>query len=197
VPGKAGEVVRQPFTLAGVDARADLNAERSRRGVDGQPAASGARWAVEDREHAVAGRLDELTAMARHLLTADLEMGGKQVLPPVVADPRCPACRLDAVGDQHGCQEAVRVGARVLAREKRQRRGRERVEITHHEQVVRTGEDHEPRVRDVLRQVAGVTHVDVGIVGAVQHQGRDGDLRKDGAHVGRAHEPHERGCGPR
>ena len=139
VHGDAGEIVRQALAFAGVDAGADADPEVVRAVPDGEPAAHGARRAVEDGEHAVAGRLDELAAMAGDVLAAGVEVIGEQARQR--SSPTRAAMRVESTMSVISTVVRKRSASISghLAGEEREHRRRQRVEIADGEEVVGAG----------------------------------------------------------
>jgi len=87
VHGDAAHVVAPQLALAGVQAGADIEAERAQRPADGQRTAHRACGTVEGREEAVARRVNLPAAEAAQLLAYGGVVPLEQVAPGAVAEP--------------------------------------------------------------------------------------------------------------
>ena len=106
----ATELFADHLTLAGVNARANVNAELLDR-IDDRPAAANrTRRTIKRRQEAVAGRVDFATAMPRKLLTNKRVMLSEKVFPCAVAEFDKPLGRADDVREKYGCEHAVKIG---------------------------------------------------------------------------------------
>ncbi len=102
----------QQFTLAGVDAGADLDAQGFGVGAQGLGAADGLRRAVEGGQVPVTGALDHRAAESFGQLGCDSIEAVQHCAPPLVAARRGVLRRGDHVGEQHGAGRDVTAAAR-------------------------------------------------------------------------------------
>ena len=101
------DVVVEQFAFAGVDAGADLDAQRLDVRAQRLGAADGLRRAVEGGEVAVAGVLHHRAAESFREVGGDLTKALQHRTPPLVARRRGVLRRRDDVGEQHGAQGAM------------------------------------------------------------------------------------------
>ncbi len=94
----AADVPASDFDFAGVEARAQRQADLPCRGAERQRAAHRARRPVESRENAVAGRLDQRAAVLFDRLFGQLIVAVQQSAPRMVAIFGGAAGRIDDVG---------------------------------------------------------------------------------------------------
>ena len=107
VDGDPADVVIEQFALAGVDAGADLDAQRFSICAERLGAADGLRRAVERHEMPVAGALDHRAAESLREFGGDLTKAMEYRPPPLVTRRRGVLRRRDDVGEQHGTQGAM------------------------------------------------------------------------------------------
>src|SRR6266446_4491040 len=184
VHGDAAHVVAPQLALAGVQAGADLEAERAHRLADGQRTAHRACGTVEGREEAVARRVNLPAAEAAQLLAYGGVVPLEQIAPGAVAEPRGVLRGAHDVGEQHRGQHAVVVDHRARPGEELLDRCEHRLHVPGIEEVVVSRQLHELGTSDVLGKVAAVAHADVAVAGAVQHEGRHADGLEDRPDVG-------------
>src|ERR671930_2095198 len=107
-----GDPARLPaveLALAGMDARADVEAEVAEDAPDRARARDGARRAVEAREDAVACGVDLLPAEPGDLGPHGSVVACDQLAPRAVAELRRPLGRADDVGEQHRREDSLRL----------------------------------------------------------------------------------------
>src|SRR5262249_34011525 len=115
VDGDAPDVVAHAHALAGVHARAHLEAERADGISNGEPAADASRRAVEEGQEAVAGGRDLASAEVCNLTPHQRIVSYEQITPSPVAEAGCLLRRADDVGEQHGREDAIVLQRRVRA----------------------------------------------------------------------------------
>ena len=97
--GKATALPVDDLAFAGVEACADLDAERADRVDDVLGAPDPSRRTIEPDVEAVAGRVLLLTAVLRQEIANDRVMPFEEILPSSVAELRLPLRRIDDVGE--------------------------------------------------------------------------------------------------
>ena len=107
VDGDAAHRAFHTLALAGVNARADVEAELSNALDDGASAAHRARGTAERGEEAVACRVDLLSAPAPELLPHHLVMAFEKLAPRSVADRRRAIGGSDDVREHQRREDAV------------------------------------------------------------------------------------------
>src|SRR3990170_4996638 len=111
VHGDAAYLTPAQLDLAGVDARADLDAGLAQHVADLEGAADGAPWPVERRQDAVAGGAVKAATVQGHALADDLVVLVEDLTPAAVAEPCGEVGRPDHVRDQDGRERAVDLGS--------------------------------------------------------------------------------------
>ena len=187
-PGDArGDVDRHPADVVADAARtrrcagrraARARAPRRPRRSRARSARARRRRAVEDDQEAVADRLDLAAVEAVELAADRGVVGGEQVAPARVAEPRGVAGRADDVGEQDGQQRALDARA---ARPPVRNSSISPISASVSPTLGRLSialELDVARARDALGQVARVADVDQAVAGAVQDQRRDAERRR-------------------
>src|SRR5262249_47071183 len=202
VPPHARPVLAPKFDLPGVEAGADLDAQRLHAGGNGLRAPDGASRAVEGCQDAVAGVLHEPSTVPLQFSTDDGVVLVEEVLPPPVPDLGRAYGGGDDVGEQDGGEDAVDLRNWPYA-------GQELLDLPKHrldhaEGVVIAGHLHVLRAGDVVGEVAAVADPDAAGPDSMQDERRrpngwqhpaPGSLPVRGGHGG--HPPGAPGPSPR
>jgi hypothetical protein len=106
----ATEIFTHHFTLAGVDASANMNAELLDRIDDRLAAANGARRSIKGRQKAVTHRIDFSTAMPTKLLTNNQVMLSEEVLPCAIAKFDHSRGRANDIREKYACEHTIKIG---------------------------------------------------------------------------------------
>ena len=110
--GDPGQLPVVPLALAGVEADAELQAQRAHVRNQRARALDRASWAVERGEEAVSGGVDLLSSELRDPPTDDRVMAFEQITPGSVTELRRALGRADDVREEDGRQHTVDAGER-------------------------------------------------------------------------------------
>src|SRR5207245_1380695 len=138
VHGDAADLAVHDLALAGVQARADLQAEPPHDLGDRAGTADGTGGAVEAGEEAVPGHIELGAAEAEELAANQRVVSLEEVPPGAVAELRRPRGRADDVGEENRGQDAPDVDLLVHPMERLERAGA-RTEAEHLEERLRLG----------------------------------------------------------
>jgi hypothetical protein len=105
--------------------------------------------------------------------------------------------RIDDVGEQDGGQDSVCLRQAPVPGEELFDLAEDGLGVALGVEVIRSGQLHQPRPRDVLGEVAPVADRDAGVVRPVEHQRGDAHGRKDVPNVDLHRHPGERNGAPR
>ena len=172
---------------------AHLETDSAHKGVDRRGTADRPRRAVEGGQEPIAGGIDLAALEALELLSNERVMPFEQVTPAPVAEPRRLLGRADDVGEEDGCEHAVRLGPSAGAGQELLDLVYDLVGVPRPERVGISGQLDEFRARNLGGDPAALFHVRVAVVGAMHDERRRLDGRQDVAHVELRVHPHQRG----
>jgi hypothetical protein len=112
----ATEFFTHHLALSGVNASANVNAERLDRVGDRPAAANGTCRTIKSRQKAVARRVDFSTTVPPKLLTNKQVMLSQKVLPCAVTKFDYSRGRANDIREKYSCEHAVEIGVNFSAR---------------------------------------------------------------------------------
>ena len=154
-----------------MDTGADQQPERAKHLGQGDGAADGTGRPIEEREEPVASGSHLSSAIAPELI-ANASMMRMQEIGPGRVTKLCRSGRgSDDIGEQDGRQDPIRLGASSDAGKKLLDLPQDRVGVADPWQMVIASQVDEPRVGDVVCQIASGAGVDDPVAAPVEDQG--------------------------
>ena len=177
-------VVPRELDLAGVTTRPDLQADCSNGLDDRLRASDRTRVPVERGEQSVAGRVDVASSVPLNLPLGLFVVGGEQLLPAGVSQPRGRYGRADDVNEQHRREHAIGFGYVANTCQEFLDLADQCLRLARPGEVVGAGQLDEATVRDLRGEQAVTLRNHVLRVRTEEHKGRNADGRQDGSDVG-------------
>src|SRR5262249_21347403 len=177
--GDASDVLAHHLALTGMQSRTDVNPDLSHLVADRTRGAHSTRGPVEGREKSVTGRIDFAAAESIELSANNGMVTGEQLGPPMVAELSDASRRLDDVGEEIGGENAVGLWRRAHTRDELFDLSEDRIPVLRPPRVVRARELHEPRTRDLRRDVPTLFDLRIAVVGPMNDDRGHANRRQD------------------